>query len=177
MLPRRLAPWALMGILLVVALVLTLVGSPHPLVDRPAPELSLPLLDPPVAGQPAEARWTRGRVVVLDFWASWCPPCRESIPVLNRVQDRFEGRNVDFFGVNVEGERSAPFVRRAHALFGAGFPSAHDLDGTTQARFRVGSLPTLFVIDAEGIIRDAVVGVPSEGDLYRTLDALERAAR
>jgi thiol-disulfide isomerase/thioredoxin len=103
----------------------------------------------------------RGRVVVLDFWASWCPPCRASIPALEEFSRAHP--DVVVLGVNVESERRAPFVRAAHAELGATYPTVHDEDGTLQAAYRITGLPTLLVIDAEGRVRDAHVGAVNRG--------------
>jgi thiol-disulfide isomerase/thioredoxin len=103
----------------------------------------------------------RGRVVVLDFWASWCPPCRASVPALEEFSRAHP--DVVVLGVNVESERRAPFVRAAHAELGATYPTVHDEDGTLQAAYRITGLPTLLVIDAEGRVRDAHVGAVNRG--------------
>jgi thiol-disulfide isomerase/thioredoxin len=103
----------------------------------------------------------RGRVVVLDFWASWCPPCRASIPALEQFSRTHP--DVVVIGVNVESERRAAFVRAAHAELGATYPTVHDADGVLQAAFQITGLPTLLVIDAEGRVRDAHVGAVNRG--------------
>ncbi|MBX7190799.1 MAG: TlpA family protein disulfide reductase [Sandaracinaceae bacterium] len=98
----------------------------------------------------------RGRVVVLDFWASWCPPCRASIPALEAFARAHP--EVTVLGVNVESERRDEFVRTAHEELGASYPTVHDADGRLQASYEVSALPTLLVIDVDGRVRDAHVG-------------------
>lgn len=110
-----------------------------------------------------------GQIVVLDFWASWCRPCRRSIPILNRVAQRFPA--VHFYGVNVEGSNRATLQDRHEAL-GASFPSFHDPRGDLQNEYDVQHLPTLVVIDGDGQIRHSSSGVPDEDSLIAMLEAL-----
>lgn len=137
-----------------------------PLVGKPAPDFGLQV----VAGEPVDGRsWfqlseTVGRVVVLDFWASWCEACRASTPMLNEVSLKFRDQGVAFIGVNVEPVRAGQ-VREAHAAFGAVFPSVADVQGTVQRAFAVRALPTVVVIDRAGLVTYAAAGVPSEGGL------------
>lgn len=162
-------PWQAIG---AAALAFTLVtavtsdfcaATESPLVGEEA----LPFTSPIVGGEGADEGdrivldALRGRVVVLDFWASWCPPCRASIPALEEFSRAHP--DVVVLGVNVESERRAPFVRAAHAELGATYPTVHDEDGTLQAAYRITGLPTLLVIDAEGRVRDAHVGAVNRG--------------
>jgi cytochrome c biogenesis protein CcmG/thiol:disulfide interchange protein DsbE len=162
-------PWQAIG---AAALAFTLVtavtsdfcaATESPLVGEEA----LPFTSPIVGGEGGDEGdrivldALRGRVVVLDFWASWCPPCRASIPALEEFSRAHP--DVVVLGVNVESERRAPFVRAAHAELGATYPTVHDEDGTLQAAYRITGLPTLLVIDAEGRVRDAHVGAVNRG--------------
>lgn len=110
-----------------------------------------------------------GQVVVLDFWASWCRPCRRSIPILNRVSERFP--TVHFYGVNVEGSDRARLQARHEAL-GANFPSFHDPRSELQDHYGVSHLPTLVVIDGSGQIQHSESGVPDENGLIALLEGL-----
>lgn len=107
----------------------------------------------------------RGHVVILDFWASWCPPCRASVPSLEAFARAHP--EVIVLGVNVESDRDASFVRRAHAQLGATYPTVHDGDGSLQRTYAISSLPTLFVIDEEGHIVESHVGAVDTAWLER----------
>ncbi len=137
---------------------------------RPAPDFTAELATGDAAGDRVNLASFRGKVLVLDFWASWCPPCRASIPVLNGVHAQFGG-DVQMYGVNVE--RFGPErVQQAHTNFGAEFPSLQDVSGELQAMFGVESYPTLVLIDGTGAIRHVEAGVPDQTALADRISGL-----
>jgi cytochrome c biogenesis protein CcmG/thiol:disulfide interchange protein DsbE len=122
--------------------------------ERPAaPEFELPEL-----GQDAPTALSslRGKVVVLNFWASWCPPCREEAPVLQAGWERYRDRGVVFVGVNVNdlSDKAREFVDE----FGITYPNVHDGKGSTLGRFGIPALPETMFIDGEGRIAGYVPG-------------------
>ncbi|MCA9580250.1 MAG: TlpA family protein disulfide reductase [Myxococcales bacterium] len=143
-----------------------LLGSPGrdrtTLVGEEAP----PLVGPLVSGSGAlfELEAYRGRMVLLEFWASWCTPCRRSAPVLNAVQGAL-GEEVSLVGVNVETRLPPATVEAAHRLFGYRFPSMQDTGGRAMADYGIQNLPTIVLIDREGVLRLRHEGVPEEGAL------------
>ncbi|MAQ18880.1 MAG: hypothetical protein CMN30_29295 [Sandaracinus sp.] len=162
----RLAPW--LGAAVGLSVILTVAAVPS--CAGPAPDFSAPLVSGPHQGDRLTRDSLAGEVVVLDFWASWCPPCVRSIPILNELADRYEGR-VAFYGVNVEsmtGERVADI----HRELGARFPTLHDPDGRMKRAWAIQALPTLFVLDREGRIRHTERGIPDAEDLSEVLDGL-----
>ncbi len=169
--------WTLGFLLLVGAIVgaialarmLGIQGRPSsPLVGQEAEALTLPRVE----GEGAvELRALRGEVVLLDFWASWCGPCRHSIPALNAVYERYQGR-IQMFGVNVDHGLDGAGVVRAHRSFGAVFPSLRDEGGQAQTAFEVTSIPTLVLVDRAGVIRYVGRGVPDPEDVGDAIDEL-----
>lgn len=143
-------------------------GAPEsPLVGREAPALVLPRVE----GEDVALADLRGEVVLLDFWASWCGPCRMSIPALNEVHGRY-GDRIRMLGVNVDHGLDVAGVVRAHRSFGATFPSLRDVRGEAQMAFDVQSIPTLVLIDRAGVIRYVGRGVPDPDDVGDAIDEL-----
>lgn len=113
---------------------------------RPAPVFSLETLD----GPPVELEAFRGRVVFLNFWASWCGPCRDEAPALQRFHETY-GEQVVQIGVNYrEAEDHArPFVE----TFGLTFPIARDWDGQVAGAYGLRGVPESWFIDPSGVAR------------------------
>jgi len=170
---RKMAPW-LAGILAVALLGMLgrgLFGSS--LTGNEAPALDLPIAAGEGAreGDRVSLEGLRGRVVVLDFWASWCEPCRRSIPILNGLEAELAGQPVTFLGVNVE-QLGPRRLQQVHADLGATFPTLQDLTGEVKLRYGVTVLPTLVVLDTQGVVRHVGTGVPSADSLRATLREL-----
>jgi peroxiredoxin len=97
----------------------------------------------------------RGRVVVLEFWASWCLPCRALMPTLNGWHDRFAAQGVTVIGVTADSVVEAA----SHATtLGMRYNILADPDALITRSYRALALPTLFVIDKRGNVRDVMVG-------------------
>jgi thiol-disulfide isomerase/thioredoxin len=118
---------------------------------------------------PSSIAALRGRVVLLDFWATWCGPCRVVIPKLDALQARFGAQGLSVLGVSTEDEQDvASFAQRMSMRYGV----ASDPHGQTTRSYGVGSLPTLIVIDRRGVVRDVAVGYDPNGEAR--LDATVR---
>jgi cytochrome c biogenesis protein CcmG/thiol:disulfide interchange protein DsbE len=116
--------------------------------ERPrAPSITLPRLE---EGGEASLADYRGRVVVLNYWASWCEPCRTESPLLERWHERISGRGGTVLGVDVLDVTSdaRAFVRRYRLTY----PMLRDAEGETQRQFGVVAYPETFVIDRSGRI-------------------------
>jgi thiol-disulfide isomerase/thioredoxin len=129
--------------------------------EGPAPEFEAVVRAGEGRGDRVALSSLRGRVVVLDFWAHWCEPCRESTPVLNEARAALGDAPVSFFGVNVEETLAPRRVIEEHARFGAAFPSFHDQDKRIAEAYDVRRLPTLVIIDRQGTIRFSGSGMPN----------------
>jgi cytochrome c biogenesis protein CcmG/thiol:disulfide interchange protein DsbE len=141
-------------------------------VGKPAPEFRLPTTD----GRTVSLSHYRGRPVVIAFFASWCHPCEEELPVLEKVQ-REQGRSLQVIGVNYQdhiGSDSADFIRR----LGVTFPAALQPDGDpVAATYGVHEIPQTFFVDSTGVVRDRIFGETSRQALQPSIDALFRPNR
>lgn len=109
-----------------------------------APAFSLPR----ASGDTVALAALRGRVVYVDFWASWCAPCKRSFPFMNDLQQRYAAQGLEVVAVNVDRKREDAdrFLRQVPAAFTVVFDPA----GSAPAAFGVQSMPSAYVIDAEG---------------------------
>ena len=98
----------------------------------------------------------RGRVVVVDFWASWCKPCRQSIPWLNDLRARYGSQGLTIIGVNVDAERAD--AERFQRDVPLGFDVIYDPQGRLAEQFHVQGMPSSFVYDREGKLAQVLLG-------------------
>lgn len=129
---------------------------PSPLLGRPAAPFSLPLFD----GGRFALEDHRGKVLVINFWASWCVPCREEAPLLEAAWRAYRGRGVAFVGVNVQD--SEPAARRFVEEFGLTFPNGRDPGGRLAIDYGVYGIPELFFVGRDGQITYKHIGVIGE---------------
>lgn len=166
------------GLAVVAALVLGAAAfganrvSSHGLAaERDAPEFQAPVV---LNAQAGETELTlsslRGRAVVLDFWASWCGPCRAEAPILQRLYARYREQGLTVVGVNTSDAagRAAPTARQ----LGLQFPIVYDRDESVARAYGVSGLPTLVVVSKSGKVVAIRAGTTSEA----TLEELVRRA-
>ena len=120
----------------------------------------------------------RGRVVVLNVWASWCAPCRAEAPVLQSLWEEFEDDGVSFIGLNT---RDSPATANSfEKAYGITYPSVVDSDGRLQLRFSgiapPQAIPTTLVIDRDGKVAGRILGRASESTLRGLIEPLLASA-
>ena len=111
----------------------------------------------------------RGKTVVLNFWASWCGPCRDEMPLLQQGWERWKGRNVVFVGIDIDDLRSdaRSFLER----FGVTYPNVYDGKSSTVGRYGATGVPETYFIDTAGKIRYRIAGpVEDAADLDRGIE-------
>lgn len=118
-------------------------------------------------GQAVRLSELRGRPVVLNLWASWCTPCREEMPALERVHQAYQEQGVVILGVNStvqdDPQRALDFALEQ----GLTFPILFDTQGEASRLYQVRALPTTYFIDAQGVIQEVVTGGPMAEALLR----------
>ncbi|MEW6685320.1 MAG: redoxin domain-containing protein [Candidatus Edwardsbacteria bacterium] len=114
----------------------------------------------------------RGQVVLVDFWATWCPPCRMELPALQRIYDNYKTKGVVLLAVNVEGEKEAKKVKEFVEQNKLTFPVLFDTNISEE--YGVSGIPTLFLIDKNGLRQNKHVGYSPEieGELTREIEEL-----
>jgi cytochrome c biogenesis protein CcmG/thiol:disulfide interchange protein DsbE len=117
------------------------------------------------AASPIDLSEFRGRVLYLDFWASWCAPCQQSFPWLQLMKDTYEGQGLTVVAVNLDQHRSDAerFLARFHPNFDVRF----DPLAEAAERFKVQGMPTSMIIDRRGVVRFTHIGFrPVDGTVY-----------
>lgn len=125
-------------------------------INRPAADFTLPLF----SGGNITLSSLKGKPVVLNFWASWCPPCREEAPTLEKVWRVYKDRDVTFIGVDIQ-DREAD-ARAYIEEFGITYPNGPDIGGKITIDYGVGGIPVTFFINRDGRIVSRWVGAISE---------------
>jgi len=139
----------------------------------PTPPLALTDLD----GRLHDVAAYRGTVLLVNFWATWCAPCREELPSLERLGDTLRGRPFEILAVNVAEAESR--VRRFLTDVPLRLPILLDRDGNAQRAWGVRGLPATFLLDPEGAIRYWYLGELdwAQPQILRTVESLLPAAR
>jgi cytochrome c biogenesis protein CcmG/thiol:disulfide interchange protein DsbE len=138
---------------------------PAPAIGHPAPDFVLSTLN---SGE-FQLSAQQGQPVVLNFWATWCPPCRAELPELKSASERYAGE-ISIIGVN-QAESPATVAKFAQQL-GLMFPVPMDQRGDVSRAYGVRSLPTTFFIDRDGVIREIQNGPVTEATLAQLLGAV-----
>lgn len=128
-------------------------GGAAPKIGRAAPEFTLLAPD----GGVVRLSDFRGKTVVLNFWATWCAPCRQEFPELVRLYKRNADQGLVVLGVDLQ--ESPAIVRAFTDEFSASFPTAIDRKGDVGSQYRLLGLPTTLFIDTEGVVRAQHTGV------------------
>jgi thiol-disulfide isomerase/thioredoxin len=122
----------------------------------PARRATPPLYLPAEDGGPWALASARGQVVLLNFWASWCEPCRSEMPTLALLATRYEDRGLQVVTVNFRETDTA--LRRYTEAAPLGLPILRDRDGAAARAWRVRTFPTTFAIDRRGAVAFSVIG-------------------
>ena len=131
----------------------------NPLIDQPAPDLTLQTVD----DETVSLATLRGRPVIVNFFASWCIPCRDEFPLLVEAYERYSGEDLEILGVvHDDGPQAASAFADS---FGATWPLLMDPDDSAWRAFMGAFMPITYYIDRDGIVRSASYGAPPSGIL------------
>lgn len=141
------------------------VGQPAPSFDVPGTSSSVRLAD------------LKGKVVYVDFWASWCAPCKQSFPWMNDMQAKYGPRGLQVIGVTVDRRRED--AEKFLAATPAKFAVAFDTTGKVAEAYQPKGMPTSFLIGADGVVRAVHVGFKESDrtELERQIEAALGATR
>lgn len=116
-------------------------------IGKPAPDFTLKSMK----GTNLNLTEQRGNIIVINFWASWCGPCRKEMPILQSFYEKYEDLGVSVWGINVEQENQAG--RDFLADLNLTFPILFDATNTISATYQVEAMPTTVIIDRDGLVR------------------------
>lgn len=142
---------------------------PNPKEGFTAPDFTLELLD----GGEITLSELRGKPVVINFWTTWCGPCREEMPAIEKVYRSYKDLGLVVIGLNLTSQDTEEAVVAFVQEFGLTFPIALDRNASASYRYQLMGLPTTYFIDSQGVIQSVVVGGPmSEALIQSKVEAL-----
>jgi cytochrome c biogenesis protein CcmG, thiol:disulfide interchange protein DsbE len=121
-----------------------------------APDFSLMDLQ----GEKISLSELRGRPVLINLWATWCPPCRAEMPAMQGVYEKYRDQGFTILAINATYQDSAPAAASFVDEYDLTFPVLMDTSGEVSRLYQMRALPTTFFVDSEGIIQEVVIGGP-----------------
>lgn len=138
-------------------------------VEERAPSFELTTLD----GEKISSDDLKGKKVLLNFWATWCPPCKEEMPDMQNLYEEYKDEDVAVVGVNVTStEKNREDVEKFVKEYQLTFPILMDELGEVTHQFEILSFPTTYFIDSDGVIRSKVIGALSKEKMYAEMNLL-----
>jgi cytochrome c biogenesis protein CcmG, thiol:disulfide interchange protein DsbE len=127
-----------------------------------------------LAGDSVSIEQQRGKVLLLNVWATWCHPCRTEIPELRAIHDKYKARGLELVGVSVDSDGADDGIREFMNEFKMNYAIWRDPDERVSSRFLIVGVPATFLIDRDGILRWRKTGPIALGDTSLSA-AIERA--
>lgn len=142
------------------------VSDPAPQPDHPAPDFALRNLD----GSVVRLSELRGQVLLINVWATWCPPCRAEMPTIQAAYEQYAEQGFTVLAVNLREDPRA--VAAFMNQYGLTFPALLDVDGAVSATYRASVLPSSFFVDRQGVIRAVYRGPMPRSVIAGTVEQL-----
>lgn len=139
-------------------------ASASPQIGFTAPDFTLQTLD----GKTISLSSLRGKVALINLWASWCPPCRAEMPALDKVYRQYRDAGFVVLGLNTAYQDSESDAASFVQTLGLSFPILLDRDGVVSKRYQLQALPTSYFVGRDGIIRDVILGGPMSEAIIAT---------
>lgn len=137
---------------------------PSPREGFSAPDFTLDVL----GGGQIRLSDLRGKVVLINLWASWCPPCRAEMPAIDKVYKAYKDQGLIVLGVNTTNQDNEAAATAFVKELGLTFPILFDRTGLVSERYSLLGLPSSFFVDRKGVIRSIVVGGPMSETIIRS---------
>lgn len=147
------------------------VGAPT--ADAPARLMALTL--PDLEGKTQALSQWRGKVLVANFWATWCPPCKEEMPEFSRISDKYASNGVQFIGISIDSaEKVAAFQKDVGVSYPLLISSLETLDLSTDLGNRAKALPFTVILRSDGSVQQVKLGKFATPDLEKALQSALR---
>jgi thiol-disulfide isomerase/thioredoxin len=132
---------------------------------KPAPNFELTTL----AGETVQLSDYKGKKVILNFWATWCPPCKAEMPHMQNFYEKNKGNDIEIVAVNLtKMDKGKTEIENFVKEYGLTFDIPLDAEGTIGAQYQAFSIPTSYIIDSKGIISKKIIG-PMDEDMLNAL--------
>ncbi|MDF2035389.1 TlpA disulfide reductase family protein [Cytobacillus oceanisediminis] len=124
-------------------------------------------------GNPVKLSDYRGKAVLLNFWASWCPPCRAEMPHMEKLYNKYKDENFDILAVNLTNtEKNSGDAEKFVKELGLTFTIPMDVKGKAGSDYNIMAYPTSYFIDSDGVIREKVLGALNEEYMEKEIKKL-----
>jgi peroxiredoxin len=164
--PRLSTQYSVLSTLLALALAACSSAPGTARLGGPAPDFSLPTAD----GGTVRLADLKGKPVLINFWATWCQPCREEMPAMQELYEQYRDRGLVILAVDME-EDLRP-VRRWIDQGGYTFTFLLDGEGEQVKRYNINASPTSYFVARDGVIRDLKLGALSRGEMQTKIEKL-----
>jgi peroxiredoxin len=138
-------------------------NTPAPRTGFLSPDFELAMM----SGETVRLSDLRGQPLLINFWASWCTPCRVEMPAMQRAFQEYKDQGFTILAINATHQDSLEKARSLTESLGLDFPVLMDETGSVSSRYETLALPTSFFVDRDGIIREVVIGGPMSEALLR----------
>ncbi len=174
--------WWLAGIVLFVGLAwigLTVRLFPNTAENTPAPRPGFLAPDfelSDLQGTAVRLSQLRGQIVLINFWATWCPPCQAEMPALQAIYEEYQSNGFIILGINTTSSEVVSTIPDFVAAHGLTFPILLDPQDKATSAYQITGMPTSFLVGRDGIIQQAIVGPINESVLRSWLSSAQNQA-